>query len=155
MFARLNRIYPNSGYVRIPRYNLTKWKTQPLSYEEAEQLVENGERVGWIVPKGMVVVDIDNADDERSQEKLESLLQKWEVNYSYNYTSRGMHILFIDPTEMVTSDSHCKCALNIDIDTRANKTGYIILPCNDPHRRWGKWNDYVEPLPYFKTIDER
>lgn len=167
MFARLNRIYPNSGYVRIPRYNpqqwetreydskfdtkgpLTKWKTQPLSYEEAEQLVENGERVGWIVPKGMVVVDIDNADDARSQEKLESLLQKWEVNYSYNYTSRGMHILFIDPTEMVTSDSHCKCALNIDIDTRANKTGYIILPCNDPHRRWGKWNDYVEPLPYF------
>ena len=35
------------------------------------------------------------------------------------------------------------------IDTRANGTGYIILPCNDPHREWGEWNDYVEDIPYF------
>ena len=28
MFARLNRIYPNSGYVRIPRYNPQQWKTR-------------------------------------------------------------------------------------------------------------------------------
>ena len=28
MFARLNRIYPNSGYVRIPRYNPQQWETR-------------------------------------------------------------------------------------------------------------------------------
>lgn len=60
-----------------------------------------------------------------------------------------MHILLKDPSEKIKSESHIKCALNITIDTRANGTGYIILPCNDPHRAWGEWNDYVEEIPYF------
>ena len=55
--ARLNRIYPHGGYVLIPRYNpeqwvdreydsaydhkaaINKWKSKPLSYEEAQQTV--------------------------------------------------------------------------------------------------------------------
>ena len=165
--ARLNRIYPNSGYVLIPAYNpaqwvdrvydssydnkaaVNKWKTSPLTYEQAQDAVERGSRIGWIVPKGMVIVDVDNKDDDRSQEYLERLLHKFEVKYSYNYTSKGIHILFQDPTEKLKSDSRFKCGLNITIDTRANNTGYIILPCNDPHRAWGEWNDYVEEIPYF------
>ena len=165
--ARLNRIYPNSGYVRIAAYRpeqwegrtydssfdnkapLNRWKSKPLTYEEAQAAVGIGERIGWIVPKGYVVVDIDNKDDERSQYYLEKLLHKFEVNYSYNYSSRGMHILFQDPTNEIKSDAICKCGINITIDTRANGTGYIILPCNDPHREWGEWNDYVEDIPYF------
>ncbi len=165
--ARLNKIYPNGQYVLIAPYNpelwkdrdydssldnkaaLNKWKTKPLSYAEAQQYVSEGKRIGWVIPQGMVVVDIDNVDDPRSQEYLEKLLQKWEVKYSYNYTSRGMHILLKDPSEKIKSESHIKCALNITIDTRANGTGYIILPCNDPHRAWGEWNDYVEEIPYF------
>ena len=165
--ARLNRIYPNSGFVRIAPYRpeqwedreydssfdnkapLNRWKSKPMSYEEAQAAVSIGERIGWIVPKGYVVVDIDNKDDERSQYYLEKLLRKFEVNYSYNYSSRGMHILFQDPSGDIKSDAVCKCGLNITVDTRANGTGYIILPCNDPHREWGEWNDYVEDIPYF------
>ena len=165
--ARLNRIYPNSGYVRIAPYKpeqwedrsydssfdnkaaLNRWKSNQLSYEEAQQCVARGERVGWIVPKGFVIVDIDNKDDERAQYYLEKLLTKFEVNYSYNYTSKGMHILFQDPNQELKSDSRHKCGLNIVVDTRANGTGYIVLPCNDPHREWGEWNDYVEDIPYF------
>lgn len=165
--ARLNRIYPNCGYVRIPAYNpeqwkdrvydssfdnkaaLNRWKTNPMSYEEAQDCVERGERVGWIVPKGYVIVDIDNKDDERAQEYLEKLLKKFEVKYSYNYTSKGIHILLQDPTCNLKSDSRTKCGLNIVVDTRANGTGYIVLPCNDPHRSWGEWNDFVEDIPYF------
>lgn len=165
--ARLNRIYPNCGYVRIPAYNpeqwkdreydssfdnkaaINKWKTSPLNYEEAQECVEKGERVGWIVPKGYVIVDIDNKDDDRAQEYLERLLRKFEVKYSYNYTSKGIHILLQDPTCNLKSDSRTKCGLNIVVDTRANNTGYIVLPCNDPHREWGEWNDFVEDIPYF------
>ena len=165
--ARLNKIYPNGQFALIPKYNeeqwkdreydsaldtkaaINKWKSKPLCYEEACKAVDEGYRIGWIVPKGYVVVDVDNGDDDRSQEYLERLLRKWEVKYSYNYTSRGIHILFKDPSESIKSDSHTKCPINIMIDTRANNTGYIILPCNDPHREWGKWNDYVEDIPYF------
>lgn len=167
MLERLNRIYPNCGYAAIPAYRpelfenkkydshldtkaaTNRWNSKPLSYEDAQNWVDQGGRVGWIIPKGYVVVDIDNNDDPRSQEYLEKLLEKFEVKYSYNYTSRGMHLLFRDPSEQIKSDSVIKCGLNITIDTRANKTGYIVLPCNDPHRAWGEWNDFVEDIPYF------
>ena len=165
--ARLNRIYPNGKFVLIPAYNpeqwkdrpydstfdtkaaINRWKTNPLSYDQAQDAVANGSRIGWVVPKGMVIVDIDNKEDARTQEYLERLLEKFEVKYSYNYTSKGIHILFTDPTEKLKSDSRYKCGLNLVIDTRANDTGYIILPCNDPHRSWGEWNDFVEEIPYF------
>lgn len=164
---RLNRIYPNGKYVLIPPYNadafkdrpydssfdtkaaINKWKSKPLSYDEAQAALSEGNRIGWVVPKGMVVVDIDNKDDERSQEYLERLLNKFECKYSYNYSSKGIHILFQDPSENIKSDSKTKCGINIEIDTRANDTGYIILPSNDPHRAWGEWGDYVEEIPYF------
>lgn len=169
MLERLNRIYPNSGFVSIPAYNpaifanrkydsafdtktaTNRWNTNPLSYEKAIEHVEAGGRIGWIIPSGYVVVDIDNKDDPRSQEYLERLLEKFEVKYSYNYTSKGMHLLFKDPTEKIKSIAKQKCGINIEIDTRANKTGYIVLPCNDPHRAWGEWNDFVEDIPYFLT----
>lgn len=167
MLARLNRIYPNGKYVLIPKYNpeqwvdreydssydnkaaINKWKSKPLTYSEAQAAVDNGMRVGWVIPKGMVVVDIDNKDDNRSQTYVERILKKFEVEYSYNYTSKGIHCLFRDPGESIKSDSRMKCGLNIMVDTRANETGYIILPCNDPHREWGEWRDYVEEIPYF------
>ena len=81
--ARLNRIYPNCGYVAIPPYRpelfegrvydssfdtkaaMNRWNSKPLSYEEAQEWVSKGNRIGWVVPKGYVVVDIDNKDDER------------------------------------------------------------------------------------------
>lgn len=167
MLARLNRIYPNCGYVAIPAYKpelfegkkydssfdtkaaINRWNSKPLTYEEAQDWLAQGNRIGWVVPKGYVIVDIDNKDDPQSQEYLEKLLEKFEVKYSYNYTSKGIHLLFRDPTEQIKSDSHIKCGLNILIDTRANKTGYIVLPSNDPHRAWGEWNDFIEEIPYF------
>lgn len=164
---RLNKIYPNGKYVLIPAYNpeqwkdreydssfdtkaaVNRWKTNPLSYEEAQIEISNGNRIGWVVPKGMVVIDIDNKDDHRSQEYLEKLLHKFEVKYSYNYSSKGIHLLFQDPTSSIKSDSRIKCGINITIDTRANESGYIVLPSNDPHRTWGEWGDFVEEVPYF------
>lgn len=165
--ARLNRIYPNSKFVLIQAYNpdtfknreydssfdsktaLNFWKSRPLSYDQAQESLEQGNRVGWIIPKGYVVIDIDNKDDAQSQHYIEKILDKFEVKYSYNYSSKGMHILFRDPKENIKSGAKYKCGLNIEVDTRANETGYIVLPSNDPHRKWGTWNDFVEDIPYF------
>ena len=169
MLERLNRIYPNSGFVKIAPYKpelfkdkkydsafdtkaaLNRWNSNPLTYEQAVEYANEGGRIGWIVPQGYVIVDVDNKDDPRSQSYLEKLLDKFEVKYSYNYTSKGIHLLFRDPTEKLKSISKQKCGINIEIDTRANKTGYIVLPINDPHRAWGEWNDFVEDIPYFLT----
>lgn len=165
--AKLNRQYPNSSFVLIPKYDpsawenkkydshldfkaaMNKWKSNPLDIDDAQKAAEEGFRIGWVVPKGYVIVDVDNVDDDQAQECIEKLLEKWEVHYSYNYTSRGIHMLFKDSTCNIKSNSRQKCGINIMIDTRANNTGYIVLPINDPHRQWGKWTDVVEDIPYF------
>lgn len=167
MFERLLRIFPDSRFASIPPYNeeffkdkeydssldtkaaTNRWKTNPLTPMEARAWIMKGGRIGWIVPKGYVVVDVDNKEDFRTQECLERLLKKFEVQYNYNYTSKGIHMLFRDPTEEIQSGAKTKTSLNLVIDTRANETGYIILPCNDPHREWGTWNEFVEEIPYF------
>lgn len=167
MFERLNKIYPNSKYALIAPYKpeqweereydshldnkaaLNKWSSKPLDYVVAKEKLEEGYRLGWIVPEGYVVIDIDNRDDELAQEYIENLLKKFEVKYSFNYTFRGIHILLKDSHRKMKSNSVMKCSLNLTVDTRANGTGYIILPCNDPNRSWGKWSDYVEEIPYF------
>lgn len=167
MFERLNRIYPNSKFALIPKYEpekwvdkeydshldnkaaINRWATKALDYDQARVRIEEGYRIGWIVPKGYVVIDVDNGDDERAQEYVERILDKFEVKYSYNYTSRGIHILLRDEKECIKNNSKMKCALNIAIDTRANDGGYIILPTNDPNRSWGNWSDFVEEVPYF------
>ena len=114
MLERLNKIYPNCGYVSIPAYKpevfegrkydsafdtkvaLNRWNTKPLSYEDAQDWVSKGNRIGWVVPKGYVVVDIDNKDDARSQEYLEKLLEKFED---------GMNYSLIDMPEVILSIS--------------------------------------------------
>lgn len=166
-FDRLCRIFPDSRFALIPKYQpeifkdkeydslfdtkaaINRWKSNPLNINEAKQKAEEGYRLGWIVPKGYVIVDVDNKDDPRSQEYLERLLEKFEVKYNYNYTSRGVHYLFRDESESIKTDSVMKCGLNISIDTRANASGYVVLPVNDPHRSWGTLNDFVEDIPYF------
>lgn len=159
MLERLNKLYPDSKYVKIPKYDPSKfegriynskedaktpmnsWKQNPLRYEDALTAAEAGYRIGWIVPKGYVVVDVDNKDNPDSQKYLFKTLDKWKVVYSYNLTSKGAHILMKDPSCKIKSIAGEKCALNIEIDTRANETGYIVLPTNDPHRKWGELID--------------
>ena len=167
MFERLNRIFPNSDYALIPPYDpeqwkgrgydssfdtkasINKWQTKPLSYADACEKIEQGFRIGWVVPKGVAVVDIDNKDNPRSQEYVEKLIEKFEVDCSWNYTSKGIHIIFTDPNQAIKTVARFKCGLNVQIDVRANHTGYVILPVNDPHREWGELNDINEELPYF------
>lgn len=156
--ARIERIYPDSKFVQIPKYDpdkvdtkatTTKWRNHSLNISEAQAAAEAGFRIGWIVPKGYVVIDIDNENDPREQEYLEKLLQKFEVQYSYNYSVRGIHILLQDTSNKINSIAGFKCPINIVVDTRANETGYIVLPTNDPRRQWGVWRDVVEDIPYF------
>lgn len=167
MLARVNQLYPNSGYVKIAKYDeglwkdkdydskldnkapLNKWRTSPLNYNEAQRLVEAGYRIGWIVPSNYVVVDIDNEDCRESSSYVERLLNKLEVPYSYNRTSRGVHFLFKDSHCEISTDAVTKCSLGVTVDHRANNKGYIILPCNDPHRSWGDWKDTIAEIPFY------
>lgn len=167
MLARVNQLYPNCGYVQIRKYDaelwegkeydsrlenkapMTQWRTSPLTYEQAVKYAERGFRIGWIVPEGYVVVDVDNEDHPESAARVEQILNELNISYSYNRTSRGTHFLFRDDNLSVPSDAVTKCALGITVDHRANRKGYIILPVNDPHREWGEWVDEPVDIPAF------
>ena len=167
MLARLNQLYPNCGYVQIRKYDptawegieydsklenkapLTQWKTNALTYEQAAAYAEKGHRIGWIIPEGYVIVDIDNEDHPESSSHVERILHDLEIQYSYNRTNRGVHFLFRDKTMSIRSDAVTKCAIGITLDHRANRKGYIILPINDPHRAWGTWSDQIDEIPFF------
>lgn len=167
MLARLEQLYPGSGYVQCRKYNpdiwanqtydsklenkapLTQWKSSPLSYQQAVSLSEDGWRIGWIIPKGYVCVDIDNEDHAESSEYVERILNKLNIPYNYNRTSRGVHFIFKDNYMSVRTGAESKCALGITVDHRANERGYIILPVNDPHREWGIWEKNISNIPPF------
>lgn len=171
MLTRINQLYPNCGYVQIRKYDaelwaekeydsklenkapLTQWRSQALTFQQAYKLAQQGFRIGWIVPEGYVVVDIDNEDCAESSMQVERILNEQEVKYNYCRTSRGVHLLFKDPYMSIPSDAVTKCSLGITVDHRANKKGYIILPINDPHRSWGRWEAEIDDIPcYLKPI---
>lgn len=167
MLTRLNQLYPNCGYVQIRPYDeefwkgksydstfenkspLTQWRTSPLTFEQAEKFAEKGYRIGWIIPEGYVVVDIDNEDNPESAGRVKHILDDLEIPYSYNLTSRGIHFLFRDDKMSIPSDAVTKCGLGVTVDHRANHKGYIILPTNDPHRSWGALLDEIASIPGF------
>lgn len=167
MLTRINQLYPNCGYVQIRKYDaelwetreydskfenkapLTQWRSTPLTFEQASRYAEAGFRIGWIVPEGFVVVDIDNEDHADSAEYILRILDEQGIAYSYNRTSRGVHFLFKDSNMSIPSDAVTKCALGVTVDHRANKKGYIILPTNDPHRSWGTWDKAIDEIPSF------
>lgn len=167
MLARINQLYPNCGYVQIRPYDpelwenkeydsrleskapMTQWRTSPLTFEQAVKYAERGYRIGWIVPEGYCVVDIDNEDHPESSAYVERILNELGIPHAYNRSSRGVHFLFRDDKLCIPSDAVTKCALGITVDHRANHKGYIILPTNDPHRSWGDWPDEIADIPAF------
>lgn len=169
MLDRLNQLFPNSKYVQVRKYDptawegreynsklenkapLTQWRSSPLSYQEALAFVEKGYRIGWVVPEGYTIVDVDNEDHPDGSSHIERILYEKQIKYSYNRSSRGVHFLFKDKSMSMASDSDMKCSLGITVDHRSNDKGYIILPTNDPHRDWGDWLELeeLEEIPFF------
>lgn len=165
--VQLNELFPDCKYVQIRPYNpefwkdreydshlenkapMTPWRTSPLSFEQALKKAEEGYRIGFVVPEGFVVVDIDNEDDQESSRCVERILSENGIHYCYNRTNRGIHLLFKDETMSIPSDAVTKCSLGITVDHRSNGKGFIILPTNDPHRAWGEWTNEVDEIPYY------
>lgn len=165
--VELNKLFPNCGYVQIRKYDphiwegkeydsklenkapLTYWKTQALTFEQARDLAADGWRIGWVIPEGYVIVDIDNEDHPESSASVERVLNALNVKYNYCRTSRGVHFLFKDPAMNIPTDAVTKSAIGVTVDHRANCKGYIILPTNDPHRSWGNWTKDIDDIPAF------
>ena len=105
MFERLNKIFPDSGFVKIEKYDpklwegkeydshldfkapMNKWASNPLDYEEACIAIEEGYRIGWVIPEGVCCIDIDNQEVSDSSDYIIKVLDSQGVKYNWNKRS--------------------------------------------------------------------
>ena len=176
-FSEFNKLFPNSDYrlihnltyIPVPEdYNLpedkeseeykTKYaRIKKYSEEKApigretykyEQIAETTRRVGWIVPKEYIAVDVD--DKDYAEKLLRMLLTiKGEGNFMYCEGLRGMHFIFKNPNG-IKQKVKALCGLGFKVDIRSMHDGYIILPVNDDSRQWGEFCtiDELKAIPY-------
>lgn len=168
-FTKFCELFPNAKFAKIKKFDeielsnqnarreakkpLNRWKTQPLNVEKAKEWIEQGGRVGWIVPKDYIVIDVDNNDHPKSAYMLYKILSTQKVKFWMNKTNKGSHFIFkniSNALEKVEFAGHLTI-LGIRIDGRGNENGYIILPENDNEfRGWTDWaNEDIDDLPYY------
>lgn len=154
-----NKQFPNSKYREIhPQY------TGPMETEEQRKLYQDSKRpisakvvsfddikdtknrVGWIVPKDFIVVDIDNKTNARI---IFDILQSLKIKFSYMTGRKGGHFIFKNDRKIPSISSGMNCSLGIQIDIRCNEKGYIVLPENDSDRTWGNITNNVDNIPFF------
>jgi len=126
---------------------------EPLTVEQAKNWASRGGRLGWIVPRGLIVIDVDNKDHARSSEVMKTLLDNHSINYYTNYSKQGTHFIFKNASDIMKGKGQFQGYINhigIGCDGRADGKGYVILPVNDERfRAWGEYGPDLDELPFW------
>ena len=149
----LEKLFPNSQYKEVylkddPRAaKLEVSHKAPISKDlkTYEQIKGTPNRIGWLVPKGYTVVDIDN---KKNAKKVQMLLMGEGIDTLIFETEHGCHFFFKSITG-VFQTQNCFCRLGIKIDTRSDSSGYVVIPYNDPDRRVVTTAFSVPDLPQY------
>lgn len=156
---RFNEQFPNSKYREIyPQYTGSiDTDADKSAYQNSkrpmntairtfDEIKNTTNRIGWIVPKEYVVVDI---DDKISARIVFDILQASQIKFSFMTGRKGGHFIFKNTRNIQSISSHQACSLGLCIDIRANEKGYIILPENDTDRKWGNITSDIDGIPFF------
>lgn len=149
-----NEQFPNSSYREI-RPQCTD-ETDQKAYQDSKAPLNNNivdfesikntpNRIGWIVPKDYIVIDLDNKNDARI---VYEILKNQNIKFSYMTGKHGGHFIFRN-SRGVGQGAKFITSIGIKVDTRCMEKGYIILPYNDTDRGWGNITNDVDELPYF------
>lgn len=167
-FEKFCELLPKAEFVKIPAFveeelydeNIRKKNKaplnslkDPLNIAQAKNWITRGGRLGWIVPKGMIVIDVDNKDNPKSAETIKRLLDNHSISYWYNNSKNGTHFIFNNTSEVMKNKGQFQGFINhigIQTDGRADGKGYIVLPVNDDHfRSWGDYSKDTSDLPFW------
>ena len=170
-FNKFCELFPKAKFVKLARFNEEELYDEgtrknnkkpidgrgldhPLNVGEAKNAVEDGYRVGWIVPNNYIVIDIDNKDNPKSAITLEKVLYTKGVKFWSNESKQGTHFIFKNTEEVMKNKGTFAgnlTPLGIRADGRGSNKGYIILPANDEQNRaWKDWSaEDVDELPFF------
>lgn len=106
-----------------------------LTLKECEEWESKGGWIGWLIPRGMIVLDIDK---EGWQERFASVMEtcrKYALNPPIHKTNNGVHVFFKTATAIPGADNAYTKA-GIKVTYRAGgKNQLILAPVNG--RTWG------------------
>jgi putative DNA primase/helicase len=153
MIELIERLFPNSQYKEVFLKNDPKAIARGVSHKAPinnkilsyDDIKYTKNRIGWIVPEGYTIVDIDNKDVAK---KVQKLLMGEGIDTIIFETEHGCHFFF-KSVQGVFQTQNCFCRLGIKIDTRSNASGYIIIPYNDPDRRVVTTANDIPDLPQY------
>lgn len=154
-----NEQFPNSTYREIyaqytgpittpeekERYQKSKApiNAKILSFDEIKNTTN---RVGWIVPKEYIVIDIDNKQNARV---VFDVLQALKIKFSYMTGKKGGHFIFKNTRGIKSISAGQACSIGMTVDVRCSGKGYIVLPENDTDRCWGRISNDIDDVPFF------
>lgn len=106
---------------------------KPPTPEEIEAWVESGGWVGYLVPQGVHVIDV---EDPAKIAEIVRLLQQKKIICPINKTNKGMHFIFsMNGGPPFTGNSARLTRMGFSITDRSAGKNYVILPpTND--REW-------------------
>ena len=153
MVDLIEKLFPNSQYREVYLKNDPRAEKQGTSHKAPlsnkvysfEEIRNTPNRIGWIVPIGYTVVDIDN---KQVAKKIQKLLFGEAIDTIIFETEHGCHFIFKSIAGVYQTQG-TMCRLGVKIDTRSNASGYIILPYNDPDRRVAMTANSIPDLPQY------
>lgn len=153
MIELLEKLFPGSQYKEVYLKNDPRAEKAGISHKAPinnkilsySEIKDTPNRIGWIVPDGITVVDIDN---KKVAKKIQKLLLGEGVDTVIFETEHGCHFIF-KSIAGVFQTQNCMCRLGVKIDTRSNASGYIVIPYNDDDRRVVTTSKVIPDLPQY------
>lgn len=153
MVDLIEKLFPNSQYREVYLKNDPRAEKAGTSHKAPissrvysySEIKDSPNRIGWVVPLGYTVVDIDN---KVVAKKIQRLLFGEAIDTVIFETEHGCHFIFKSIAGVYQTQG-TMCRLGVKIDTRSNASGYIILPYNDPDRRVAMTSNTIPDLPQY------
>ena len=115
---------------------ITKGYTNPdyqgLTSDECEKWEAAGGWIGWTIPPGIGVLDIDGARCKERLEDVNNICQKHELNPPIHRTNNGVHVVF--KCDNIAGNSRGITKAGFPVTYRSKGNQLILAPTNG--RTW-------------------
>jgi len=110
-----------------------------LSLEECEDWISNRGWIGWTLPKGMFVLDVDK--DTYHIEQIDSYIKENSMRVPVHNTKNGKHYFFTTQ-EDISANSSALIKLGFEVTYRIGGKSQLILCPMEPERTWENLTDF-------------
>jgi hypothetical protein len=128
---------PQKKYNRA-KQPIIKGYTDPnykgLTIKECEEWESKDGWIGWLIPIGLIVLDIDKVGWEERFATVKQICRKRGLNPPIHKTNNGVHVFFETPLNIPGNTTYTKSGIRVTY-REGGKNQLILAPVNG--RTWG------------------